>query len=274
MAMSQELVPPEVDADPIHFGARIEQLFWDAAATDAIYVEVRFGRETVTREDFMTRFREAEHRVAEHVPHFRAEALATLMPQRDWARTELLVEACLRAAGEGLAGVDIIPEPYVEEADWSPMTPLAERLALAGLGVTVHAGEFSPANLLAALELPGVTRIGHGIHAASNPRLLEQVSRAGVALECCITSNVLLGAVDTLESHPLKYLVESGIPVTINTDNPVRFRTNIRREYELASTVGLTSADIAAATHTAIAFAFTSDQRRRDLLATVNRATP
>jgi hypothetical protein len=69
MAMSRELVPPEVDADPIHFRARIEQLLLDAAATDAVYVEVRFGRETVTRDDFMTHFREAERRVTEHVPH-------------------------------------------------------------------------------------------------------------------------------------------------------------------------------------------------------------
>lgn len=271
-AMSRDLIAPEVDADPVKFRARIEQLLLDAAALGAIYVEVRFGRDTITREDFMTGFRDAERRVIARHPHFRAEALATLVPQRDWPHTEMLVEACLRASSEGLAGVDIIPEPYDQEADWSAMIPVAERLAGAGLGITVHAGEFSTANLRAALSLPGVTRIGHGIQAAFDPPLLDLVRRAAVALETCVTSNVILGAVDNHQVHPLKQLVDAAIPVTINTDNPVRFRTDIRREYELASRLGLTSADLATATRTAIDFAFTSDERRQDLHAVAEAA--
>ena len=272
--MSLDLVPPEIDAEPDYFRARIEQVLVDAATAGAIYVEVRFGRDTVTREDFMTLFREAERQAIDRVPDFRAEALATLVPQSDPSHTRALADACVRAAGDGLAGVDIIPEPYAGEADWSAVAPLADRLAAAGLGITVHAGEFSSANLSAAVALPGVTRIGHGIHASTDAHLIDRLRQAGVALECCISSNVLLGAVDGLESHPLRQLMEAGVPVTINTDNPVRFQTSIRREYQLALTLGLIPADLTKATRTALDFAFTSDDRRRHLHRVAGSATP
>ena len=82
-------------------------------------------------------------------------------------------ETCLRARVQGLAGIDFTPDPFDSEADLTEVCRWAERAAEAGLGITVHAGEFSTANLAAALRLPGITRIGHGVYAAAGDELLR-----------------------------------------------------------------------------------------------------
>lgn len=272
--MSKELVTVEEDAVPRNFLARVTDVLDESARSGAIYVEVRFGRETIMRPDFMTLFRKAENSVAAKYPFFMAEALATLIPQKDLTQTERLVGACVRAAKEGLAGVDIIPEPYVTEADWTETVGWAEPLENAGLALTIHAGEFSTANLAAVLRVPGVRRIGHGIQTIVDSALLDQVAKAGVALECCPTSNVILGAVNSFEDHPLPKLVEAGLPVTINTDNPVHFGTNISQEYERVRQLGLTAEDLAMASRNAIEFAFTSEARRERLRDHLNAVQP
>ena len=116
--------------------------------------------------------------------------------------------------------MDFSTDPYDTEADpalWRLISRWAERAAAAGLGITIHAGEFSPANLAAALSVPGLGRIGHAVHAASDPRLLDHLARSGAAVECSLTSNVVLGAVPSYEAHPIRRFVDYGIPVTLYT---------------------------------------------------------
>jgi hypothetical protein len=76
-----------------------------------------------------------------------------------------------------------LPDKYHEEANWAPAYRVAERAAEAGLGVTAHAGEVGEANIEAALGVPRLTRIGHAVAAAGNPRLLEMVAESGVTVE-------------------------------------------------------------------------------------------
>lgn len=261
----RDLVSLEDEEWPGNFLAMVTDVLAEAARSGAVYAEVRFGRETAARPDLMTLFREAEAAVQAEFPGFISEALGTLVPQQDVELTERLVGACLRAADEGLAGVDVIPFPYDSEADWTQTYRWAERLASAGLGITVHAGEFSTANLKSALKVPGVRRIGHGIYAAADEQLLERLAGSGVALECCLTSNVILGAVQSYEDHPLKKLADAGIPVTLNTDDPIRFLTSIEREYALALRSGLTVEDLKRVTRNAVDFAFTTSERRERL---------
>ncbi len=77
-----------------------------------------------------------------------------------------------------------------------------EIAAEAGLGCTVHAGEWAgPESVRAALELP-VTRIGHGVRSIEDPALVEELAERGIVLECCPTSNVVLGALPKLRGPP------------------------------------------------------------------------
>ena len=265
-------IPEEEDAKPQNFLARIIDVLREEANAGAIYTEVRFGRDTVLRPEFIELFRQAENTVRIEHPSFVAEPLATLFVGPDSVETERLVEGCLRAAAEGLAGVDFIPRPYDRDADWTATYAWAERLADSGLGITIHAGEFATANLEAALKTPGVKRLGHAVFAAADQRLLDLVAESGVAIECCLSSNVILGAVESYEAHPVFEFIESGIPITLNTDNPVRFCTGIAREYEIAHQLGLSKAELLNVTRTAVEHAFTTSDRREKLVAQLNSA--
>jgi adenosine deaminase len=130
-----------------------------------------------------------------------------------------------------------------------------------GLHLVCHAGETSgPESIWAALAI-GAERIGHGIAAANDPRLLAELRDNNVPLEVCISSNVSTGAVASLESHPVRKLYDAGVPITINTDDPAFFHTTLDREYQLAETIfGLPVDQMAA---NSFRYAFQAGQRVR-----------
>lgn len=264
-------LPDELDAPPDNFIARVVDLLEEAGADGAVLVEVRFGRETVTRPDFMACFREAERQARAHFPQLRAEAISTLFISAPLEDAGRLLDACLRAAREGLAGIDLLPDPYATEADparWIAAARWAERARDAGLGITIHAAEFSAANLEAALRVPGVSRTGHAIHAVHDPRLLDLLAASGVTVECCPTCNVVLGAVPSYAEHPIRRLLAAGVPVTLNSDDPLRVSTTIGREYIVAAAVlGFTPAELLALTRNAVRASFAPAARRAEVLA-------
>lgn len=221
----------------------------------------------------MALFREAEQQVQARFPKLRAEAIGYLGLIDDPARLaagERQLAACLRAARDGLGGVDFRVDPYDTEAApalWAIAHRWAARAADAGLGITVHAGEFSTANLAAALHTPGLKRLGHAVYAAADERLLERLAASGATVESCPTCNVILGAVPSYEAHPLRRFVDAGIPATLNTDLPVHTATTIGREYAVAAALGFSRAELLGFTRNAVAASFAPAERRAALLA-------
>lgn len=262
--------PPGAYNSADHFIDWVEDTLETAAADGAVLVEVRFGREEVLRPGFMALFREAERRVQARHSSLRAEAIVILMP---WQTPELLariLEACVSAAREGLSGIDLLYEPYDAEAEWGPMYRAAEQAAEAGLGVTAHAAEFSTANCAAALQIPHLTRIGHAVYAARDPRLLGLLAASGVTVECSLTCNVVLGAVPSYEEHPIRQFVERGIPIALCSDVPVQMATTIGQEYARASALGFSPVDLTGFTANAIRASFTPPSRKAALLAALD----
>ena len=101
-----------------------------------------------------------------------------------------------------------------------------------GLHRTAHAGENSDAaNVRSALATCRPERIGHGIRAAEDPALMQELRVTGVPLEVCPSSNVALRSVASLEEHPFDRLVQAGVEVTVNTDDPAYFDVTLNEEY-------------------------------------------
>ena len=272
-----EAIKGEIEVDDLDRIAKDHLVQWvadamcDAAREGAVLVEVRFGAEWVKWPDLMPRFREAERQVQGSYTDFCAEVIAsgvrTAQPD--------VIDACLEAREAGLAGIDLFPTPYdteAERAEWKKLYSWAERAAEVGLGVTVHAGEFSPANIRRALRVPGVTRLGHAVHAAFDPALLDEIAEAGVTVECCLTSNVVLGAVPSLVDHPIRTFVDAGIPVTLSSDDPVSLNTTIGREYEMAAELGFDATNLLGFTRNGITSSFTSPKRKAALLSRIAQA--
>ncbi|MEU2430311.1 adenosine deaminase [Streptomyces sp. NPDC007861] len=93
-----------------------------------------------------------------------------------------------------------------------------------GLRKVAHAGEEGPpAYITEALDVLGVERIDHGLRAMEDPDLVDRLVRRQIPLTLCPLSNVRLRAVDTLEDHPLPAMMDAGLLVTVNSDDPAYF---------------------------------------------------
>lgn len=128
----------------------------------------------------------------------------------------------------------------------------------AGLHSVPHAGEsVGPQEVWAAIDELGAERIGHGIAAAQDPRLLARLREDQITLEVCPSSNVATGVVATLAEHPLPRLLAAGVPVVLGSDDPPMFGTTLLEEYRRARDVlGLTGAQLRALARASIEASF------------------
>jgi aminodeoxyfutalosine deaminase len=109
------------------------------------------------------------------------------------------------------------------------------------LRLTAHAGETGPPeSIWGALNLRA-ERIGHGLSAAQDPDLIEELAYRQIPVEICLTSNLRTGVCKAIAEHPAKSYFDQGIMITLNTDDPAIFGTTLSREYQLAQeTFGFT----------------------------------
>ena len=165
----------------------------------------------------------------------------------------------------GLGG----PEVGVPRA---PFKPYFDKARAAGLHSVPHAGETTgPETVWDALRDLGAERIGHGISAARDPRLMAYLAEHKIPLEVCPTSNVRTRAVGTIEDHPLPVLVAAGVPVTINSDDPPMFGTTIEQEYAVAARLlDLDEAGVADLARAAVHASFRPAGGRSALLAEID----
>jgi adenosine deaminase len=135
----------------------------------------------------------------------------------------------------------------------------------AGLKLTVHSGEDTPASFVVdTIRAVSPDRIGHGTHVIQDPAAVELVKARGVTLEMCPWSNYLTNSVKRIQDHPLKQLFDQGVKVTINSDDPEVLDTNLNNEYRIAHEIlGLTLADIAACNRNAIEASFIPPAEKR-----------
>jgi adenosine deaminase len=157
-----------------------------------------------------------------------------------------------------------------------PSHPFREHFEYArrqGLHRVAHAGEHAgPGSIRAALDVCSAERIGHGVRAVDDPALVAELARRRIPLEICPTSNLCLGVAPDLASHPFDRLYRSGVPVTVNSDDPPFFNTTLAEEYRrLGAAFGYGPAELAGLSLAAVEHSFLAAEEKAQLAAEFRR---
>ncbi len=144
-----------------------------------------------------------------------------------------------------------------------------------GLHRVVHAGEVGgPDQICDAINLLGAERIGHGIAAIRDPKLMDLLVEKQIPLEICPSSNVRTGALAKqlnrkearVSDHPLPALLRHGIPVTLASDDPAMFHTSLLREFRIAREIGMEMREVLKIARSGFECAFLPDSGKQIFL--------
>jgi aminodeoxyfutalosine deaminase len=165
----------------------------------------------------------------------------------------------------GLGGPEIgVPRPQFQ--------PFFDRARAAGLHSVPHAGESTgPETVWDALRFLGAERIGHGTQSVKDPALVDHLGEHRIPLEVCPTSNIATRVVERMEEHPIRQMVDAGLMVTVNSDDPPMFGTDLNREYEVvAELLGLDEAGVAELARNAVRASFLDEGGKVRLLGEID----
>jgi len=166
--------------------------------------------------------------------------------------------------GFGLGGPEIgVPRPQFAD--------VFAKAKSAGLHSVPHAGETTgPQTIWDAINVLGAERIGHGTTAVQDPALLAYLTEHQIPVEVSPTSNIATRAVATFAEHPLRAMVEAGVPVSINSDDPPMFSTTLTTEYGVAAALlDLDKAGVADLARNAVHHSFAPADVKSGLLAEI-----
>lgn len=157
----------------------------------------------------------------------------------------------------------------------SQFKPYFDRAIAAGLHSVPHAGETTgPQTIWDALVDLRAERIGHGTSAPRDPALLAHLAEHRIPLEVCPTSNLATRAVTDLERHPVKEMVAAGVLVTVNSDDPPMFGTDLNKEYGVAARLlGLDARGVAELAKNAVEASFMDPAAKAALRAEIDSYT-
>jgi adenine deaminase len=208
------------------YGAVAAAVFADLAAQNVRYVEISFD---------IVRVLDKAVEVADVVaamaaaapPGLTARVFAAFSQHRPDRTPPAVVDRVL--AAPGLHGISLHGDETVQST-----AAFADAFAEArrrGLATKAHAGELmGPASVVKVLDLLGVRRIEHGVRAAEDAGLVDRLAADGVTLDVCPWSNVRLGVVRDLATHPIRALHARGVRLTVNTDDPTVFGRTLGQE--------------------------------------------
>jgi adenosine deaminase len=153
----------------------------------------------------------------------------------------------------------------------APFEPVLREARQGGLNLTIHAGEWGPAeNVSQAIELLGADRVGHGVRVMEDPEIVAIARERKTIFEVCVTSNYQSGVVSSLDNHPIQNMIQAGLNSTINTDDPGISRITLSSEYALVyEQIGLSLVEIKDLVSAAAQAAFLPNEEREKLVATL-----
>ena len=229
VAASSVLVGPD------EFFRLFREIAEDAAASGAVWVEVhvdsglhapRMGSDDDVFELFLAGVAAAEAATGVGVG-----LIVSADRCRDPANAVEQAHRAARHAGAGVVAFGLAnDEAY-------PPEPFAEAFAIArdaGLISAPHAGELvGPVSVRGALDTLAPDRLGHGVRATEDPSLVRRLIDDDVCCDACPTSNLKLNLFPSIAEHPVATLIDAGVPVTLNGDDPLMFDSPLIGEYQL-----------------------------------------
>lgn len=167
--------------------------------------------------------------------------IASVNRHEDPSIAEKVASLAVERKDRGIIGLNLAGNESEFPAD--PFISIFRRVKESGLAVTIHAGEWNGAqNVRQAIEELNADRIGHGIRVLDDPRVVTLARERNTPFEVCLTSNYQTGAVQNIQTHPLIRMLEAGLNVTLNSDDPSISGITLSDEYALAASLpGITT---------------------------------
>lgn len=215
----------------------VEEVIADAAAENIVYLELHFtptalaGERAFNLGDVFTWVTEATSAAAER-QSIQVGLIASINRHESVGAGEAVASTAVDWMGSGVVGVGLAGDEVGYPSE--PFHALLREAGQAGLGLTVHAGEWAGAhNVRMAIDLWPKMRIGHGVRVLDDPTILRMAVERRTVFEVCPTSNVQSGAVPSAAEHPIVRMLEAGLQVTINSDDPGVSQICLADEYAL-----------------------------------------
>jgi adenosine deaminase len=206
---------------------------FDRDGVEGAEVFVAFGQMQRGGIDPATIVPELARRARERADEGSADLWFVADATRNWGRAaiEQVLDATLRLQDHRIVGFGVGGDET--SLPVRELRQVYRRAAENGLGLSCHAGEGTTADAVrATIEELGVRRIGHGIAAARDERLMRELRADGIVLEVCPTSNERTGVWDPRTPHPVLRLLEHGVPVVLGSDDPAFFGSTLVGEFE------------------------------------------
>ena len=192
--------------------------YWRRIEFEPLFAGMERGRERAEKE-----FGISCYWIFDAVRHFGVEEAARVFAKA----------AEMRATYPSIVGIGIGGDERRTGAE--PFRELYAEAKAAGLRLTAHAGEtVGPESIWAAINI-GAERIGHALTAIEDPELIEILAERQLPLEICITSNLRTGSCPSPTEHPVRTYFDAGLMVTLNSDDPTMFGSDLENEYRIAA---------------------------------------
>lgn len=183
-----------------------------------------------------------------------------------------VVESAKEFLGRGVVAIDLAGN----EADFPPEIhkEVFDKAKDYGFHITIHGGETGEEqNIIKSIELLHAERIGHGVCAINDEKVVDYLVENKIPLEVCITSNVHTKIVDSFKNHPVKYYLDKGVKITLNVDNSTVSNTTLNDEYfNLIEKHNVSKEELIRIIRNGIDSAFCTIEQRKELLETFNNA--
>ena len=147
-----------------------------------------------------------------------------------------------------------------------PYAPVYARAKKMGLHLVAHAGEAAgPESIWEAVKYLNVERIGHGVAANCDPELMCYLVKRGITIETCPVSNLRTKVVSSMKVHPIRTFLGKGLNVTVNTDDPSMFNTDMNNEYlQLHQHLNFTIPELFKLSLNAVDSSFLPEKRKKE----------